>query len=87
MVVAISRTSCGRFACEAARARSVSSERTGMEGKAKAGQDSLTQAEEEDTSVQAFCADSCRQRMLTGKHGQFALGPDNQGRRWAFGPS
>ena len=38
----------------------VSSERTGMEGKAKAEQDSLTQAEEEDTSVQAYCADSCR---------------------------
>ena len=34
-----------------------------MEGKAKAEQDSLTQAEEEDTSVQAYCADSCRQRM------------------------
>ena len=31
-----------------------------MEGKAKAEQDSLTQAEEEDTSVQAYCADSCR---------------------------
>ena len=46
-----------------------------MEGKAKAEQDSLTQAEEEDTSVQAYCADSCRQRMrLTGKLGQFALG-------------
>ena len=45
-----------------------------MEGKAKAGQDSLTQAEEEDTSVQAFCADSCRQRMRPHKHGQFALG-------------
>ena len=41
----------------------VSSERTGMEGKAKAERDSLTQAEEEDTSVQAYCADSCRQRM------------------------
>ena len=34
-----------------------------MEGKAKAERDSLTQAEEEDTSVQAYCADSCRQRM------------------------
>tara|TARA_B100000768_G_scaffold80304_1_gene76312 strand:+ start:261 stop:368 length:108 start_codon:yes stop_codon:yes gene_type:complete len=34
-----------------------------MEGKAKAEQDSLTQAEEEDTTVQAYCADSCRQRM------------------------
>ena len=32
-----------------------------MEGKAKAERDSLTQAEEEDTS--AYCADSCRQRM------------------------
>ena len=41
----------------------VSSERTGMEGKAKAERDSLTQAEEEDTSVQAYCADSCRQCM------------------------
>ena len=41
----------------------VSSERTGMEGKAKAERDSLTQAEEEDTSVQAYCADSCRQRV------------------------
>ena len=30
-----------------------------MEGKAKAEQNSLTQAEEEDTSVQAYCADSC----------------------------
>ena len=55
-----------------------------MEGKAKAGQDSLTQAEEENTSVQAFCADSCRQRMLTGKHGQFALGQTIKRRR-AFG--
>ena len=35
----------------------------GMEGKAKAEQNSLTQAEEEDRSVQAYCADSCRQRM------------------------
>ena len=34
-----------------------------MENKAKAEQNSLTQAEEEDTSVQAYCADSCRQRM------------------------
>jgi len=34
-----------------------------MEGKAKAEQNSLTQAEEEDRSVQAYCADSCRQRM------------------------
>ena len=34
-----------------------------MEGKAKAERDSLTQAEEEDTSVQAYCADSCRQRV------------------------
>ena len=34
----------------------VSSERTGMEGKAKAEQYSLTQAEEEDTSVQAYTA-------------------------------
>ena len=39
----------------------VSSERTGMEGKAKAERDSLTQAEEEDTSVQAYCADSFRE--------------------------
>ena len=38
-----------------------------MEGKAKAEQDSLTQAEEEDTSVQAYCADSCRQRMRADK--------------------
>ena len=45
----------------------VSSERTGMEGKAKAERDSLTQAEEEDTSVQAYCADSCRQRMRADK--------------------
>ena len=36
----------------------VSSERTGMEGKTKAERDSLTQAEEEDTSVQAYCADT-----------------------------
>ena len=45
----------------------VSSERTGMEGKAKAERDSLTQAEEEDTSVQAYCADSCPQRMRADK--------------------
>ena len=46
-----------------------------MEGKAKAEQDSLTQAEEEDTSVQAYCADSCRQRIRPHrKAGQFALG-------------
>ena len=38
-----------------------------MEGKAKAEQDSLTQVEEEDTSVQAYCADSCRQRMRADK--------------------
>ena len=38
-----------------------------MEGKAKAERDSLTQAEEEDTSVQAYCADSCRQRMRADK--------------------
>ena len=57
----------------------VSSERTGMEGKAKAERDSLTQAEEEDTSVQAYCADSCRQRMpLTLLHWTNGLG---QGRR------
>ena len=38
-----------------------------MEGKAKAEQDSLTQVEEEDTSVQAYCADSCPQRMRADK--------------------
>ena len=54
-----------------------------MEGKAKAEQDSLTQAEEEDTSVQAYCADSCRQRMRPyTKHWTVALGREiNQGRR------
>ena len=54
----------------------VSSERTGMEGKAKAERDSLTQAEEEDTSVQAYCADSCRQRMRPHRNAlAVALGP------------
>ena len=62
----------------------VSSERTGMEGKAKAERDSLTQAEEEDTSVQAYCADSCRQRMWLTRLsciGQLVLAKINQGRR------
>ena len=55
-----------------------------MEGKAKAEQDSLTQAEEEDTSVQAYCADSCRQRMRPyTKALDSCFGPReiNQGRR------
>ena len=39
-----------------------------MEGKAKAEQDSLTQAEEEDTSVQAYCAIAAVSACaLTGK--------------------
>ena len=62
----------------------VSSERTGMEGKAKAERDSLTQAEEEDTSVQAYCADSCRQCMWLTRLsciGQLVLAKINQGRR------
>ena len=48
-----------------------------MEGKAKAEQDSLTQAEEEDTSplcrptAQIAAVSAC---ALTGKLGQFALG-------------
>ena len=52
-----------------------------MEGKAKAEQDSLTQAEEEDTSVQAYCVDSCRQHMRPQQEsiGQFALGHSNAG--------
>ena len=62
----------------------VSSERTGMEGKAKAERDSLTQAEEEDTSVQAYCADSCRQRIRADKGTRLLIswcGPKiNQGR-------
>ena len=62
----------------------VSSERTGREGKAKAERDSLTQAEEEDTSVQAYCADSCRQRMWLTRLsciGQLVLAKINQRRR------
>ena len=62
----------------------VSSERTGMEGKAKAERDSLTQAEEEDTSVQAYCADSCRQRVrltrLSLALDRLVFGQENQGR-------
>jgi len=53
-----------------------------MEGKAKAEQDSLTQVEEEDTSVQAYCADSCRQRMRADKAlVHWASEKINQGRR------
>eukprot|EP00964_Phaeocystis_antarctica_P101999 scaffold67435_cov100-Phaeocystis_antarctica.AAC.6 len=49
-----------------------------MEGNAKAEQDSLTQAEEEDTSVQAFCADSCRQRMRPHRTAwSVCVGPDD----------
>ena len=63
----------------------VSSERTGMEGKAKAERDSLTQAEEEDTSEQAYCADSCRQRVrltrLSLALDRLVFGQENQGRR------
>ena len=44
----------GALPAEAPRSCAVSAERTGMEGKAKAEQNSLTQAEEEDTSVQAL---------------------------------
>ena len=38
-----------------------------MEGKANAEQDSLAQVEEEDTSEQAYFADSCRQRTRADK--------------------
>jgi len=50
-----------------------------MEGKAKAEQDSLTQVEEEDTSVQAYCADSCRQRMRADKGSRQCTSEKNQG--------
>ena len=50
-----------------------------MEGKAKAEQDSLTQAEEEDTSVQAYCADSCRQRMRSQRKAWSVCIGHNQG--------
>ena len=66
----------GALPAEAPRSCAVSSERTGMEGKAKAEQNSLTQAEEEDRSVQAYCADSCRQRMRPLRQAlAVALGP------------
>ena len=51
-----------------------------MEGKAKAEQDSLTQAEEEDTSVQAYCADSCRQRMRADKGSRQCTSEKKSGR-------
>eukprot|EP00964_Phaeocystis_antarctica_P110980 scaffold75317_cov50-Phaeocystis_antarctica.AAC.2 len=52
-----------------------------MEGKAKAEQDSLTQAEEENTSVHTAQIAAVSACALTGAHWRC---PDNQGRR-AFG--
>ena len=64
MVVAMSRTGSRCVAslpehAEAARARSALSAQA-WKARPQAEQNRLTQTEEEDTSVQAQCADSCR---------------------------